>query len=367
MTVSAISTAAHAATAATTRLPDLDATDHADAIALVGPELSAGVDYRNAAEALHHAAQTLHCALECGQRLGAASLRTAMETAFGASDATGAWDWRLAYEASEAATVLFLRRYGPALIRKAGSHAAMLPLLAKLARLLPTQTRRSEESSTFQQFSTPIDLGWAAVTAASIQPGDVVLEPSAGTGLLAIFAELQGGKLVLNELADTRAHLLGQLFPSAPVTRFDAAQIDDHLGSAIWPSVVIMNPPFSAMAQVTGRAPDAAFRHIRSALARLEHGGRLVAITGAGFSAEAPVWRDAFIRLQEQVRVVFTGHRRFCLRSPWHNRRDAFDRDRQGGVTGCVAVPAVAGHGAGCRHAARLDRAGCAAKSGSDP
>src|SRR3546814_2269187 len=71
-----------------------------------------------------------------------------METAVGASDVTGAWDWKTAYEACEAATVLFLRKYGKALFRKAGSQAASLPLLAKIAGLLPTHTRRSVDSQT---------------------------------------------------------------------------------------------------------------------------------------------------------------------------------------------------------------------------
>ena len=56
-----------------------------------------------------------------------------METAFGASDATGAWDWKTAYDACEAATVLFLRKFGPAIRAKATSPAAMLPMLAKIA------------------------------------------------------------------------------------------------------------------------------------------------------------------------------------------------------------------------------------------
>ena len=53
--------------------------------------------------------------------------------------------------------------------------------------------------------------------------------PSAGTGLLAVLAETAGATLMLNELAETRAALLSSLFPAIPVTRFDAAQIDDHL------------------------------------------------------------------------------------------------------------------------------------------
>jgi predicted RNA methylase len=252
------------------------------------------------------AARLLLPHLEHGQRIDPPILRAAMEAAFGASDTTGAWDWKSAYDACEVATVLFLRKYGNALFRKAGSPAAALPMLAKVANLLPTHTRRSEESQSFQQFSTPVPLGVAALTAAAIRPADRVLEPSAGTGLLAVLAEIGGGALMLNELADTRANLLAALFPAIPVTRFDAAQIDDHLDAGVVPSVILMNPPFSVMANVTGRMADAAYRHIASALARLADGGRLVTITGASFAPEAPAWRAAFTRLQEQGSVVFT-------------------------------------------------------------
>ena len=92
--------------------------------------------------------------LERGQRIDAAILRAAMEAAFGASDTSGAWDWKAAYEACEVATVLFLRKYGKALFRKAASPAARLSALAKIAALLPTHTRRSEESQALQQFPT---------------------------------------------------------------------------------------------------------------------------------------------------------------------------------------------------------------------
>ena len=259
-----------------------------------------------AAPAILAAADHLLPYLERGQRVDAVTLRGAMEAAFGASDATGAWDWKLAYEACEVATVLFLRKYGKTLFRKAASRAARISVLAKIAGLLPTQTRRSEESQNFQQFSTPIPLGLAALTAAAITPDDRVLEPSAGTGLLAILAQTIGGSLILNELADTRADLLSSLFPAFAVTRFDAAQIDDHLAVDAVPSVVLMNPPFSVMANVSGRVADAAYRHVASALTRLDPGGRLVTITGAGFGPETPAWRDAFIRLQARGRVVFS-------------------------------------------------------------
>jgi len=259
-----------------------------------------------AAPAIIAAATLLHPHLERGERIDAAVLRAAMETACRGSDATGAWDWKTAYDACEVATVLFLRKYGKALFRKAASPTARLDALTKIAGLLPTHTRRSEESQNFQQFSTPVPLGFAALSAAAITPDDVVLEPSAGTGLMAILAQSAGGSLILNELADTRADLLSSLFPVTTVTRFDAAQIDDHLASGAVPSVVLMNPPFSVMANVTGRMADAAYRHVASALNRLAPGGRLVAITGANFGPDVPAWRDAFTRLQERGRVMFT-------------------------------------------------------------
>jgi predicted RNA methylase len=258
------------------------------------------------ATAIAKAAQLLLLYLERGQRIDAPMLRTAMESAFGSSDADGGWDWKTSYDACEAATVLFLRKFGPAMRARAASPAAMLPMLARIARLLPTHTRRSEESEALQQFSTPITLGLAASAAAAITPADIVLEPSAGTGLLGILAELSGASLVLNEFAETRAELLSLLFPGTAVTRFDAAQIDDHLDSSIKPSVVLMNPPFSAVANVDRRMADAALRHIASAMARLPDGGRLVAITGASCSPDNPIWTDAFVRLQECGRVVFT-------------------------------------------------------------
>ena len=258
------------------------------------------------ASSLLQAATTLMEALAKGTALDAHALRAAMEAAFGASDAAGAWDWKLAYEGSEAAQILFLRKFGPAMRARAGSPAAFLAMLGKLAALVPSQTRRSEESQALQQFSTPIALGFAAATAAAISPSDLVLEPSAGTGLLAIFAELAGARLALNEFAETRGALLEALFPATPVSRFDAAHIHDHLDGGVRPTVVLMNPPFSAAVHVEGRVADAALRHISSALTRLADGGRLVAITGANLGPDAPLWREGFVRLQERGRILFS-------------------------------------------------------------
>ncbi len=293
------------------------------------------------AAAIIAVARSLQPDLAQGFQIDALRLRLEMERAFGGSDAAGLWDWKLGYEACEVVLVLFLRKFGRALLSRAGSPAALLPILVKVSNLLPTHTRRSEEMERFQQFSTPLPMGLAALAAAQITGADLALEPSAGTGLLAILAEITGGSLVLNELADTRADLLRHLFPGKPVTCFDAAQIDDHLDASIRPSVILMNPPFSAVAHVDGRNSEATGRHIRSALARLAPGGRLVAITGAGFAPDAPTCGASFAKLTETAHLVFTGAvsgAAFAKHgTSFETRISVFDKCRGGELGGITA------------------------------
>ena len=255
---------------------------------------------------LIHAATLLAQLLGQGRAVDTRALRAAMENAFCGSDADGAWVWKDAYDALEAAQVMFLRKFGAAMRARAGSPGAMFATLTRLAERLPSHTRRSEESERLQQFSTPIALGFAATEACALTAADLVLEPSAGTGLLAIFAELARAQLALNEIADTRARLLARLFRNAGVTRRNAEQIHDRLDASIMPTVILMNPPFSASPHVEGRVAEAAMRHVHAALARLCDGGRLVAITGRNVGPDQPAWRESFVRLQDRARVVFT-------------------------------------------------------------
>jgi hypothetical protein len=187
----------------------------ASAAAVAAAPLPVAPASLNKASAIASAAQDLLLHLERGQCADAAR-----GDGKRLSRLRRRWDWKTAYDACEAASVLFLHKFGSAMRARADSPNAMLPMLAKIAGLLPTHTRRSEESEALQQFSTPIALGFAASTAAAITPADVVLEPSAGTGLLAILAELSGASLVLNEFAETRAGILSLLFPGIAVTRF---------------------------------------------------------------------------------------------------------------------------------------------------
>ena len=240
-------------------------------------------------------------------------MRDALTQAFGASDADGAWLWKDAYEAAEAALVLFLQRYGRAMRREAGAGpggpAAMLRMLETLAALEPSHTRRSEDQLRYQQFSTPLPLAYALLQAAMIRPGDVVLEPSAGTGMLAVMAQLALGKdtgaLHLNELAAVRAGLLAGLFPGSTVTRHNAESIRDRLPE-LRPTVVLMNPPFSASPGIERIRHHVDLHHIRSAFSMLPPGGRLVAISSAHCVPGDAAWTGAFASLDPPAQVAFT-------------------------------------------------------------
>ena len=134
--------------------------------------LAAATPLLDTSSALIAAARLLLPDLERGRAIDAKMLRAAMLAGFGGSDTDGVWDWKTAYEACEAAQVLFLRKFGPAMRARANAPAALLAMLAKVAALLPSHTRRSEESQALQQFSTPLALGLVASAAAAITPAD---------------------------------------------------------------------------------------------------------------------------------------------------------------------------------------------------
>jgi len=176
--------------------------------------------------------------------------------------------------------------------------------LRDLLDLIPTQTRMSEEQLQYQQFSTPPNIAYIVSWLANINENDVVLEPSAGIGGLAIFAKANGAKVIVNELSDRRLALLKNL-------QFDeyfnenAEQINNILGDKIKPTVVIMNPPFSATAGRMGdkRSTKFAKAHIEQALKILQPGGRLVAIVGQGMSSDSSTFRDWWSNIEKEYNV----------------------------------------------------------------
>ena len=294
------------------------------------------------ADALFETARVLLPVLAAGRPLDKNALRDAMTGAFSATDAEGAWVWKDAYEAAEAAVVLFLQRYGRAMRQRAGAGmegpSAMLAMLERIAALEPSHTRRSEDQVRLQQFSTPLGIAYAAVRAAALRAGDAVLEPSAGTGMLAVMAQCALGNensLHLNEIANTRAGLLARLFPGASVTRHDAEAVADRL-PGVRPDVVLMNPPFSATPGVARVRHDADLRHLRSAFCALRQGGRLVAVTSAGCVPGDAAWKAAFSSVEAPARVVFTtaiDGRAYARRgTTFDTRLTVIDRSNEPGI-----------------------------------
>ncbi|WP_230771740.1 strawberry notch family protein [Sphingomonas sp. Leaf4] len=197
-----------------------------------------------------------------------ADLNTAMRAA-GGSDADGNWSQRDSFDTLEHALALHLRTMPVTGLDGVAAASALM-------KRLPTQTVRSEEQIDLQQFSTPADIAALAVALAAIRPDDVVLEPSAGNGLLIAQAMACAG-LQLNEIDPHRCDRLADIFPGVLVTHHDGAALVAHHAHLPRPSVVLMNPPFSRGAGGV-EDPLAAERHLLAALRRLRPGGRAVAI-----------------------------------------------------------------------------------------
>lgn len=232
--------------------------------------------------------------------------RKLMQEAFGGSDAEGLWSWKEVYDLQESALVFMLPYFTEQMKSRNISAIAALQEFARLQALGLTQTRRTEEAIARQQFSTPLQLGYVASHCARVGSNDVVLEPSAGTGILAQFCKVRGANVVLNELADSRYELLCSLFPKAATYQFNAEHLHDHLPEAVQPSVVVMNPPFSASPRQDRRNAAATGKHVRSGFLRLVPGGRLVLISSQWFEPDSKFWRTAFSGLENQVCVRAT-------------------------------------------------------------
>jgi hypothetical protein len=226
------------------------------------------------------AARALSILIDNGTVITRAMMNQAMASAFGGSDATGRWTQRESFEVLEHALALSLTSR-----RGAAFSAGDLEKAMEIASRLPTQTVRSEDQIDWQQFSTPIDLAAVAVMLANARPDDIVLEPSAGNGLL--IAQLPHvAQLQLNELDEVRRSRLADIFPGVSITGHDGAAIASTLGGQTRPSLILMNPPFS---RSLGRGADhlAAVRHLAAAITHLRAGGRIAAIMPDWFAPSA--------------------------------------------------------------------------------
>ncbi|MCC6775623.1 MAG: strawberry notch family protein [Hyphomicrobiales bacterium] len=225
--------------------------------------------------------------------------------AFGGKMSEGKFDRKDMFDALELAVNLRVKEDpGLRVVNGGWQHASQQ--LAKLITELPTQTVRSEEQERFQQFSTPPHYALAVAYGANLRDGDVVLEPSAGTGSLVAAATHPGVEIIANELSERRADLLEALVGTdGRVFSENAEQINNVLPKNIRPTVVVMNPPFSQTAGRMGDKRDinVGANHIEQALKRLAPGGRLVAIVGRGMTMGAPRFRQWWERISKDNTV----------------------------------------------------------------
>jgi hypothetical protein len=205
---------------------------------------------------------------------------------------------RDAYDAAEAGFNIYLHRLGLDL----GSVAAAIDMLLAEQARLPLQTRRDQTQIEFQQFSTPPAEALVVVKAAALCPGMSVLEPSAGTGNIAVLARLLGAEVDTNEIDPRRRELLA--LQGFDPTAHDAERLDNLLPPEKTYHAIVMNPPFSATGgRVSGHRTAFGARHIEQALLRLKPGGRLVAIVGRGMASDRPGFRDWWTEIGSRYHV----------------------------------------------------------------
>lgn len=262
------------------------------------PQASPVRGRRSFREALPIAVETLLFMMRNSGAVSRVALGNAMTEAFGGSDSSGYWNWKDAYDLLEVATVAYVREYLQ-YASKTKRPEEILAHFIDFTKALPTQTIRSVEGQALQQFSTPLPMAYIAYRAAGITKNHLVLEPSAGTGLLAVGADVDEARLILNEISPRRSQILKWLFKASEHYAVNAEYIDDLLPYEKTPQVVLMNPPFSTSPRFQSKSMEVTQRHIGSAFARLSPGGRLVAITGHSFAPRSSRWQSVFTGWQK--------------------------------------------------------------------
>ena len=220
-------------------------------------------------------------------------------------------DAHIYHEIAETALNLLIQsKYGRDLLAATNPIEGVSTVLRPLQKRLPTQTWRSETQIVYQQFSTPVTIAYLAAYLLNIRQGEAVLEPSCGTGCLAVWAFAAGAKVIANEI-DPRRRGSALALGFQPYS-FDAEFIDDLLPEDLLPDIVLANPPFSSTGgRVKNNSLDFGFRHIESALRRLKKGGRFAVILGERGSPRSHngnrFWEDLSPEIQVKASIELPG------------------------------------------------------------
>ena len=246
---------------------------------------------------IHELITELEERIEDGEPFDNPKLTRTAERVFGGTRAQGRYTPRDAYDAVEIAVNNYLLEKHARELMQMDVTEALASVLRPLMQRLPRQTDRTLEQTELQQFSTPPTLAYLAARLLNPKPDDIVLEPSAGTGSLAIWPRAVGAKVICNETSLRRSSLLRCVLNFDPFP-LDAEFIDDLLPAEIQPTAVLMNPPFSSTSgRVKSTNPIYGARHVASALRRLKDGGRLVAIVSEAMSFHHPSFSEWWQRI----------------------------------------------------------------------
>lgn len=219
-------------------------------------------------------------------------------------DFDSATDSHFYHEVAEAAfNLLILQKYGQKFLGSKEAVESVSSILRPLQKRFPTQTWRSESQITYQQFSTPAPIAFLAAYLLNIGPNDTVLEPSCGTGSLAVWMAVARASVHTNEI-DPRRRDLARCIGFDP-TAYDAEFIDDPLPNCVAPNIVLMNPPFSSTGgRMKNNQTKFGFRHVESALKRLASGGRFAVILGEAGSPANPSGKRFWDSLPTEIKVT---------------------------------------------------------------
>jgi P-loop containing NTP hydrolase pore-1/C-terminal domain on Strawberry notch homologue len=252
---------------------------------------------------IHELIAELEERIEDGEPFDNPKLTRAANCVFDGTRAQGKYTPRDAYDAIEIAVNNYLLEKHARELMQMDVSEALSSVLRPLMKRLPRQCDRTLEQSELQQFSTPPTLAYLASRLLNPRPTDIVLEPSAGTGSLAIWPRAIGARVICNEICPRRNALLGCVL-NFETLQVDAEFIDDLLPADIQPTAILMNPPFSATGgRVAKHSAQYGARHIESALRRLQPGGRLVAITGEGMRFQVSAFSQWWQRIAKTYNV----------------------------------------------------------------
>ncbi len=192
-------------------------------------------------------------------------------------------DAHIYHEIAESAlNLLILKKHGRDLLASADPIEAVSTVLRPLQKRLPTQTWRSETQIAYQQFSTPVPIAYLAANLLNIRPDETVLEPSCGTGCLAVWAFAAGAKVIANEI-DPRRRQAASALGFHPYS-LDAEFIDDLLPEHLLPDIVLANPPFSSTG---GRV-----KNNRISITKAKEGRAIRGDTWRERLSEIPQWKS---------------------------------------------------------------------------